>query len=178
MSWTLSKIRARCTECGDCLLWPGGMMSGKYPIATEAVPGQPGQQRQIYVRRRVWELAKGKAAPPSPRFVLTTRCKSLRCVAPDHLVLMSKSKRLRQAVKEGAFQSVAYRAKVSAGRRRRSKLPDDAAAQIRASSEPGSVLAARHGISVGHACAIKAGTARRDYSSPFAALQPAPSRRA
>ena len=62
-------------QCGDCLLWQGGMMRGRYPVAQD-----PGTRKQFYVRRRVWELAKGKPAPAGPRFVSSASCRSLQCV--------------------------------------------------------------------------------------------------
>jgi hypothetical protein len=177
MTWTLERIYARCEETEEgCLLWNGGMAK-RYPIAQEPAPDRAHGQRQIHVRRKVWELAKGKPAPAGPRYVLVAKCGEERCVAEDCLKLITKGERLKQAVKAGAFQSLVFRARVAAARRRNSKLSDDGAAEIRSSNEPGHVLAARHDISAGYACAIKAGTSRRDYSSPFAALQPAPGRR-
>lgn len=169
ITWTLDRIRAHCDECDDCLLWRGGLLGKQYPYAKEWLDAR-GKQQQIYVRRRVWELSTGKPAPKGST-VITISCDNPRCVAYPHLVAMSRSKRLKQAASSGVFQSLAFRAKVSAARTRDSDLTDEDVAAIRSSEELGRVLAEQHNISVGYACALKAGQARPDYRNPFAALQ-------
>ncbi len=175
MAWTLERIYAHCVDNEDgCMLWKGGM-SKRYPICQEPAPDRPHGQRQVHVRRKVWELAKGAPAPTGPKYVLVANCGHARCVAEDCLVLMTKGKRLRQAAVGG--RSLAYRAAVAAGKRRGSKLSDEAVAGVFGSDEKVRAIAARLGISVGYASALRRGLARRNYSSPFAALQAAPGRR-
>jgi hypothetical protein len=177
MSWTLERIYAHCEESDGCMLWKGGMIKDRYPIAQEPAPELKRNQRQIHVRRKVYELAKGHPAPSGPRWVLVAKCGEDRCVAEGCLQLMTKGKRLHLAYEQGTLLTAAHQAKVAATRRERSKLPENGAAAIRESTEPGHVLAARHGISEGYALAIRSGARRRDHSSPFAALQAVQGRR-
>lgn len=176
MTWSLEKIYNRCVPDDGCMLWQGAMAADRYPIAQEPAPDKPHGQRQVHVRRKVFELARGTPAPAGPRYVLVATCDKARCVAEGCVQLQTKGARLRQAVKAGAFKSPAFRAKVAAGRRRDSDLSDDDVAAILASDEPVRVLADRYGISLGYAYAVQRGKNRRDYSSPFAALVPLPDR--
>lgn len=175
MAWTLARIYGHCDDEDGCRLWNGALLKKRYPICQEPAPERPHGQRQVHVRRLVWELATGAPAPAGPKYVLVARCGHERCVAEDCLVLMTKGRRLRLAAAGG--RSLAYRAKVAAGRRRGSKLSDEAVAGVFGSEEKVEAIAARLGISVGYASALRRGEARRDYTSPFAALQAAPARR-
>src|SRR4051812_30368660 len=136
MTWTLDRIYSRCTDDeGDgCRLWQGGM-SKRYPICQEPAPERSHGQRQVHVRRLVWQLAKGAPAPVGPKWVLMASCRDDRCVADAHLVLLTKAKRLRMEAEENG-RSLAYRAAVAAGRRRNSDLTDADVAAIRASTDP------------------------------------------
>lgn len=178
-SWSLEKIYGKCVADADpdqpqqppCMLWQGGMAK-KYPVLQEQDASRPHGQRQVHVRRKVFELAKGKPAPAGPRYVLVATCGKERCVAEGCLEVLTKAKRIRQVAAQGVFQTPAFRAAVAEGRRRNSDVDEATVAEIRASTEPGRVLAARHGLSPGYVYAIKRGQHRRDYRSPFAALVP------
>jgi len=185
---SLERIYAKCEpepredgREGFCMLWTGGMSSGggrggigrRYPVAQARDETKASGQRQVHVRRRVWELSRSQPAKAGPRWVLVATCGHERCVAEDCLKLLAKGARLRQAVaKDGAFKSIAFRAKVAEGRRRESKLTDEAVAELQAGAEPLRVLASRHGISLGYAYAVWRGEHRVDYRSPLAALLP------
>lgn len=168
---SLELIYGKCIEDGECRLWQGAM-NRQYPIHQMKDPTKKHGQRQVHVRRRVWELAKGQQAKPGPRYVLVANCGNDRCVSEACLQVITKSKRLRQVAATGVFSSLAFRAKVSAGRRRGSELSDDAVSEIRTSEEPVAVLAERHSLSKGYTYAVKQHRNRRDYTSPFAALLP------
>lgn len=175
--WTLERIYARCEVDEDgCRLWTGSTMKdGKYPIAQVQDATRPHGQRQVHVRRMVWELAKGKPAKSGPRYVLVAKCEKPRCVDEDCLQLLAKSTRLKQTAATGIFANVIHRAKVAEGRRRGSKLPDDQVARLKARAAAGErvdSLAIEYGVSKGYAYAVIRGTNRGDYTTPFAALIP------
>jgi hypothetical protein len=133
---------------------------------------RPTGQRQVHVRRMVWELARGAAAPPVPKYVLVPRCGHALCVADGCLEVMTKRKRIRQAVEAGAFDSLAFRAAISAGRSRDSVLQGEGLDRLRYGEEPVPALASELGVSLGYAYAVRSGVNRRDYTAPFAGLVP------
>lgn len=151
-AYLMEKIRSRCVEEGECLIWPGAVNS-RGPVATI-------RQKQFSLRKVAWEDAHGKAFPPDR--VASPGCKDPLCLA--HVV----AKTWKQL--NSRTPTVAHRAKISMSKRRGSKLDEAAVAEIRFSSEPMSILIGRHGISKAYGYMIKRGDNRRDYSSPFAGL--------
>jgi hypothetical protein len=175
--WTLERIYARCEVDEDgCRIWQGAMTKeGRYPITQVQDASKPHGQRQVHVRRMVWELAKGKPARSGPRYVLVAECGKNRCVDEGCLQLLSKSTRLKQTAATGIFANVMHRAKVAQGRRRQSKLSDEQVSLLRAraaAGEPVDELAIEYGLSRGYAYAVIRGKNRGDFTSPFAALIP------
>lgn len=168
LTLTLTTLQQRCTLCPECeqrWQWPGALQQGRYPITTIA-------DKQHYVRRLAYQLANpGKAMPTGRRHCIRSLCDNLRCINPSLLIVMTKSAILRQAVQDGRFQTPVARAKVAVAMRRRSKLTDEAVAQIRASTDSDAATARRHGISGRYAALIRRGTSRVDYAgNPFARL--------
>lgn len=170
---SLESIYGNCqgSPDDDCRLWRGAM-ANRYPVSTMRDDSKASGQRQVHVRRRVWELAKGQPAPAGPRYVLIATCGHDRCVSEKCLKLVTKAQRLRQAAARGAYSSPAFRAKVAAAKRAGSKLSDAGVAELQAGLEPVRVIAQRLNLSVGYAYAVQRGEHRRDYSGPFAALVP------
>ena len=151
-AYLMDKIRARCVEEGDCLIWPGAFIT-RGPVATY-------KQKQYALRRVVWEERNGKPIPkgrmPSPN------CGNPRCL--EHVVAKTWSQLNSRPV------SSAQKAKTAAAKRVGSKLSDEGVAAIRLWSGPVAEVAAMQGISKAYAYMIRRGQNRIDYSSPFAGL--------
>lgn len=165
-------IRLRTSECGDCLEWTSTLNAGGYPVGTFRTRGPEGQpgQRQYYVRHLVWWLQRGAPPPVDTTHYITTTCGNPLCVASAHLVRKTRSRAVREAAARGAFKSLAFRAKVSQGRTRNSKLSPADVARIRTHTGALKPLANELGISESYAAMIRRGKNRRDYSTPFAGL--------
>lgn len=171
--WTLERIYSKCrSEPGEpCQIWLGMAPEG-YPRVAVRDPSYASGQRQIFVRRLVYELAKGRPAPSGRRHVLVAKCGHDLCVSEDCLQLITRSQLVQAVADTGAFASVKHRAAIAAGRRRSSHLTDEAIQQLRASAKITKEQAAQLGISRAYAYSIRSGRSRIDYTSPFAALQP------
>ena len=165
-------IRLRTRECGDCLEWASTRNRAGYPVCTFRTRGPEGQpgQRQYYVRHLVWWLQRGALPPKDRSYYITTSCGNPLCVASAHLVRKTRSKALREAAARGAFQSLAFRAKVSQGRTRNSKLSTADVARIRTHAGARKPLADELGSTEAYAAMIRRGQNRRDYRTPFAGL--------
>lgn len=153
-------LMSRTDEVGDCLIWNGTTGATGYPVVSFA-------GRVHYVRRLVFSLCGGALKPQQP---VVAKCDDRRCINPAHLHSSTRKKVAQAAGKKGLMGGQARGALVSAGRRKKSKLTEAHVAEIRSSTESGRALGRRYSITAGHANNIKRGTARRDYSSPFAGL--------
>ena len=160
---SLKYIKDRCVDEGECWIWQLATSQAGYPIVR--LRPQPCQ----LVRRLVLELL---GRPAQPRQPTVTTCGDKRCCNPDHIRTSTLKAIGRKAAQRGAFSSPARAAKIAAAKRASSyaKLSMDDARAIRASSEPGPVLALRYGIDKSMVNNIKRGAAWRDYSNPFAGL--------
>lgn len=164
--FTLQHLKDRCTEVGDCWEWSGTYLARR-PVITSRRDweGNGVRAKQFAVRHLTYWHAKG--APPKLGTKRTVRpsCGNWRCVCPEHQKLVS-----RADVQKTALKPPGFGAKISATRRKSSKLSDEAVAEIRASSEGTLELAQRFGISRAYVYMIQKSQFRKDYSSPFAGL--------
>ncbi len=160
--FTLPGIAARCDEEGDCWLWRDATNHGGYPIF------KPFGKPCTLVRRAAFVLAGGVLKRRQP---LVSSCEDKLCVNPAHLLISTQSKIGQKAAKLGAYSSKARSAKIAAARRIGSKMTADLAQEIRQSTETGSVLALRYGVSKGLINGIKRGRFWKDYTgNPFSGL--------
>lgn len=154
----METIRLRCVECGDCLLWPGAMTT-RGPVVTVA-------QKQIPLRRVVWEQKFGKLLPADR--IASVDCENRNCLAEGHISARTRSQiNARSNRRHG---STARNAKVANTRRKGSKLSDEGVQEIRASVLSAQALASKWSVSAAYVYMIQRGQCRRDYSSPFAGL--------
>lgn len=160
---TLQMIRDRCDEIGDCWIWKNAVSQEGYPIMRVRPGG-------CILVRRVAIALSGRT--PAARQPVTCTCDDRRCCNPKHLELATIASVAQTAAANGAFSSLARRAKIAAHKRASSgaKLTMDDARAIRASDETGPVLAAQYGVNKSLIGAIRRGTAWQEYSSPFAGL--------
>lgn len=156
-------IYARCKEDGDCWIWQNGTSGNGTPTMHP-----PGGGPQIGARRY---FAAGLGLAIKGR-VVTTTCFNKLCVAPEHLLVTTRSKLGKLAHAHTAYASnIARCKKISDVRRAQSaKITPEQAAEIRQSSEILETVAQRYGISKATAQRIRVGGAWKDYSSPFAGL--------
>ncbi len=151
----------RSDEVGDCWIWSQAASSGGYPIMKMRGCGC------VLARRLAAQLAGHELAPRQP---VETTCGEKLCVNPDHCKPSTIKAIGKKAGKAGAWSTPQRSAKIAAAKRAKGKLTVEQAAEIRASSESGPVLAARYGVDKSMVNNIKRGTAWKDYSSPFAGL--------
>lgn len=164
MSELLNRIKGRSIEDGDCWLWQGGATGRSKTPMMRKVVGGPGEA----VRRIIARDVQGKAIDG---LLATTRCGNPACVAPEHVVLASKSALGRLNVaRTGYTSNPARNAKISRIKRERhAKLDAEQVQAIRA-ARTSTEAAQAHGISVKVASEIRAYRTWKDYSSPWAGL--------
>lgn len=154
-------IMERTEEYGDCLLWTGATGDSGHPIHKPS--GKPCQ----LVRRTVWYLAGNELIPRQP---LVATCREKRCINPEHTAQSTTAKISQDAAKRGKFSTLKRRAAIAAGMTHRHKLSAAAVNEIKASTDSGPVLAARHNVHRSLVTRIKRNAARIDYSNPYLAL--------
>lgn len=156
---TAEWLLARVVEQDGCLIWQGECCNdGRDPR------GQLNGQR-FYVRRAVWKALTGRM--PNATWGVATSCTTPRCVDPAHLV-----HRRRGTTLKGQPKSLMHRARIAATKRAASELPQSAIPEILGSPLSCAEEAKQRGIHKSMVTLIRAGKARRDYSSPFVQLGP------
>lgn len=152
---TLTDVQARTIEEGDCLLWTGYAVHGKYPQWNVGGKVQP-------ARRVVYEMVHGYVPK---KLQIGTTCGCDLCVQPGHLVARS-----RVAVMRGKPLDLARKLKIARSKRAKSELTIDDVRAIRASTATGVEIDAQYGFSAGFASRIRAGLVWRDYAAFGAGL--------
>lgn len=152
----LIKLLDNAQEDGDCYIWHGTINSYGQPLARLIWSDD---KRQISVRRLVYLLCKGWLPEGKP---LTNKCGNRLCIAADHIYPSTNKAIARKAAAAGAFSRPARHLKIAKTKADQSDLSWDAVRDIRASSEPLKVVAARHGISFGYASAIRLHKTRKE----------------
>jgi hypothetical protein len=132
---TIDLIKDRCVEDGDCLLWQGAMCGDK-PTARH-------DGGQCNVRRLFWCLTNPSKTLKAEQ-VLRVTCHDTRCLL--HVVRTSRSALMRRTA-QGLRGNLVVTASRTAARRRRSKLSQEAVAQIRTDPRPQRQLAEAFGVS-------------------------------
>ena len=152
----LEKIHARCTECGDCLLWQGKTSQAGHP----ALYGTTG-------RRSVWETAFG---PIPAGNMVTVTCGQILCLNPDHLKLTNKAEVSR--INNARLDVKAKRSASSARTNQRNlgKITMDIAREIRASNKLGKDWAAEIGCSATLISHVRCNRTWKETNNPFAGL--------
>lgn len=155
---TLEEIKARCDEVGDCWIWKQGCTG-------RGMPQMRYQGQTMHPRRAVMHMARGEF----PKLAVG-KCGNTMCCSPACAVDSTPSARGKYAEKAG-YRSRAADAKKSAiTRRAKSAWSDAVIAEVRSSPLNAKEIAQQTGMSWSYVKSIRAGTARRDYSNPFAGL--------
>jgi hypothetical protein len=148
------RIRHKCIEDGDCLMWQGSMQSqnGSPFVYTEGRNRAP-------IRKLLWEES-GKKIKDGHRIGVV--CRNARCVAPEHLV-----QRSRRDDTKGRKRTLAEKARISETKRAKSPLADVAPA-ILASEASDKQIADELGLKYGTVWKIRR---RVEYKgNPFVGL--------
>lgn len=158
-NYLMARIRARCHEDGDCLIWEGAA-NNRGPIFTV-------DKKEQSVRRAAWEAKHGVEFPKGK---LARRCtESVMCVNPSHIVPVTRAQ-ITKHVMDAKPAMVKYAERVKGHRARGLKFGDDAVRDIRTSGDHWSVLMERHGCSRTYVFMLRRGQYRKDQSNPFAGL--------
>jgi hypothetical protein len=162
-TYLANKIRARCTEDGDCLLWPGAMFkSGGGPLIQIGA-------KNLSARKIIWSQKRG-APFPSNR-VASVTCLNKACLNENHVIAWTRTE-VAQAWASQRNPTLAA-AKLSNYRRdnQKNKLTAEDVALIRSTKGSRRELAEQYGVAITSIDRLRRGEGGwRDYSSPFAGL--------
>ncbi len=155
-AYLFNKIKARCTEEGDCLLWPGNTTAdGARPkvwLAGKSVP----------LRRALWEEMHGNLKRGER---VGVDCKTLLCVARSHLVITTRSQELK-----GIRRDASFGAKIAATKRAKSRFTPEIVEAVRSSSLNNVALGKELGMNHQTIARMRRHEIWKTYSTPFAGL--------
>ncbi|MDE2100285.1 MAG: hypothetical protein KGL39_23745 [Patescibacteria group bacterium] len=159
---TLDDIKDKCIEEGDCWIWQGYVSEQGYPYSNKR--GLVSQQ----IRRVVVHLSGRDIKGHN----IEATCDNKKCCNPAHLKLSSHSKIAKKAAPSYINHPVRIE-KLRQSKMHLAKLTMEKAREIRASDEPGPVLAARYGVDKSLISSVKRNRAWREVSAssnPWAGL--------
>jgi hypothetical protein len=138
----------------DCLRWAGACVANGHPVTG----------RSTLVRRLVWAELNG---PIPPGKIIRCTCETPKCVAPEHLELTTYKKLSTELGALGVMSGPVRSARIAAVKRagKQAKVSQDDVRAIRESDEPGTVLAARHGISESTVSKYRLHHCRKEFSA-------------
>ncbi|HUM36198.1 MAG TPA: hypothetical protein PLQ85_04935 [Anaerolineae bacterium] len=158
-------VAAHTIDDAGCLRWTGWSVNGH--------PGGTIGGRKLLIRRALFEVEHGEPVPAGK--VLRCTCGTPLCVVLSHCGLTTYQRIAVACGAQGLMSGPVRSAHIAAAKRAgpQAKIDQEQALAIRASDEPGVVLAARHGISPATVSKIRRGLVRRDFvGNPWAALMP------
>lgn len=145
---TIARFQAKYTKSEGCWLWQASRFPKGYGqfVLARTEYGQP----RAYAHRVAYVLAHGDIPPG---LVVMHKCDTPACVNPAHLVLGTQADNLADAMAKGRMGGFT--------RPDIQKITDAQVHEIRASTEPGVVLAKRYGVSKSCISLIRRGLARK-----------------
>lgn len=159
MSELTKRIRARCIEDGDCLIWQGYSLSGRNPQIKY-------QGKVLLVRRVLWEAKNGPI--PAGKHIAVT-CSTPNCV--HHIQAETCSETQKRAGEKGMYSTPQRCAKIAATKQAQcSPLTLEQVQDIRYGPGTAKDAALRHGVGHTTAAGIRRGDRWKEYSSPFTGL--------
>lgn len=162
-SLLLQSLLDRCIEVGECLEWQGSISAGGSPRVWHQGRGQSTRKLMLQLVGRPHEPASGTK--------LVATCGNRRCVAPDHLRIITLAEHARKRMVPNT-NHLLRAAKIARTRRERhARLTDSDVRAIRASDERAEDLAQRYGVSAKYIAHIRQGRRWRDHTvSPWAGM--------
>jgi hypothetical protein len=165
---TLERIKARCEEDGDCLIWQGKVYpKNGHPAATEWIDGK---DCHVGVRRRAYEEYH-KVKLTADQYVAT--CGNPACLAKEHLHLITIAERSRRMHRDmDAARKLRYsRTLAQKAQAAKGKLTPEQVRAVIDSPDGPYVTAKRLGINGVVASRIRRGISYREYAAtPFAGM--------
>lgn len=157
---TPETLKARCVEEGDCLIWTGYFANGVPMVSHD------GKMRPVRAL-----LLSMSGVSLKGFYTVVAGCGDKRCVCEEHAKTYTKRQHMAYMGRNVDAKGPGRTAKITAiSRATKAKLTIEQAREIRASDEPGPVLAEKYGVHRGVVSRIRRGIAWRDASNPFAAL--------
>lgn len=155
---TIDNLRDRCwiNDITGCWHWRGALSKGTTPSMW-----LPMLRQHVGLATAICALTTG--ASPKPGQIWHCTCETRFCANPAHRMAGTRSSQMLAC---GLVRSPLARARMSAGRRAKSMLSDEAVADIRHGTSTLRAEAALHGISVGHVWRIRKGTTRNIIAAP------------
>jgi hypothetical protein len=152
------RIRMRCVECGDCLIWPGACAGGTAPTIRH-------KGKNFNARRVLWEAENG---PQPAGTVMGVLCESRHCMR--HIAPVAPAIVARRRVALGLAVGIPHARAVAEGKRKKSRWSDGDLAGLRSGAEPVQEAIKRLGMNESYAYAIARGEQRRNFRTPFVGL--------
>lgn len=167
MRYTIERIRGRCIQDGDCLLWSGKVYHSGAPAAVERIGGK---DYHVPVRRRAYEEYHGVKVGANER--ITTKCGNPRCLSKKCLECITVSEKNRRThAKMDAATRMRRNRLLSEAQEAKRKISFEVAQMIRESDKGPYVIAREMGVSGAVASRIKRGVTHKSYqASPWAGL--------
>lgn len=153
---TLQQIHARCTECGECLLWQGATNGAGHP-----------KLHNKSARRAVYEMAKGKL-PKTMK--VGVNCGQAKCLRIAHLETRSVSEISKISNAQPATKLKRQVKTAKSARSRLGKITMEIAREWRNSDRPGVELAREADVSPSLVSLVRRGKSWVEHSNPFAGL--------
>jgi hypothetical protein len=159
---TIEDLMGRCRvdEITGCWHWACGRDGGGQPTLW-----LPALRQTVSLGVAICMLRTGKR--PMRGVAWHCTCETRHCANPAH---RKPGNRSTQMLAANLQRDAVTRSRMAAARRRKSKLSDEAVAEIRASTEFLRVVAERHGISMSHASNIRRGKQRLQLGARAASV--------
>ena len=158
----IERIKQKTVQVRKCWEWQGAFQKrGRTPVMR--VDDKVFGVRRLIAQHLGLDLREGLLA--------TCRCRNWACVNPDHIQTVTRKVLQRRIGKKVNFRlNLLQKKKLSERMRKRGKLNEQIAKEIRECTEPLEEIAQRYGVSRFTVRAIQRGEAWRDYSNPFVQL--------
>lgn len=154
--YELEDLRIRCHIDADCGCWRWRLRLNRAGAA-ECCLMLDGKKLDITGRRAALLLAGVKPKPDQPEAMPKPNCPHIDCVNPAHSQWGNRSERQKGLADRGRWGEPSHYAAIVASARARRKLDEQHRMAVACSNEPGSVIAARLGVSESLISSIRRG---------------------
>jgi hypothetical protein len=153
---------ARCTCCGDCLLWDGAVAKGGVPMVRDP------DTAKVTSARRLLLIAMGVEVEG---MLATTNCGNPLCMTEKHAIARSR-KWLQKRIGKDNSTNIKRSAALAIARRKTAILTMDLVRQARSAGMKGPQMVEAYGCSLSAAYSALRGRTWKEYGGPFASFYP------
>ncbi|WP_225783348.1 hypothetical protein [Xenophilus sp. Marseille-Q4582] len=154
---TMTSLRNRCIEEGECWLWQGYFGNG---VPAVSHGGKMMPVRAVMVDLLGIRVERARYFAP--------KCGCADCVNPEHIGQYTQAQHMAKMGRKVDSKGPGRRLKLTQhARATKAKITIEIAREIRLSPEPGPVLAERYGITRSVVGRIRRGEAWADTQNPF-----------